>query len=423
MKHCTPTSFFSALLILSLPSAAFAELDPAAVPPPLPETSPESAADASAETEGPDVSLPPEDDDPAGRMMTSQPTITIGGYGELHYNAIMPESGQTTNEVDLHRLILYVARQFNDDLRFFSEIEVEHAIAGDGQVGEVAIEQAFIDYRLSQNVPILGELTLRTGIVLVPMGIVNQWHEPPIFHGVERPSVDRVILPSTWREGGIGLVGKPHDQVNFELYVMSGLDPLSFSRGSGIRGGRQKGGEARTDGLAFTGRLQYEPDTQSVLGVSAYFNQAGKNSDALDASVPVLGISADVRTKFEGIQARAVFAMFTIGDNDDLNALRDMDGNSIVSVADRLIGGYAELAYDVLYTLDTELQLLPFGRFEYYDTDPEDDTRTTMDIVLGLSYLPIPQVVFKQDLTIRRRGGDVDGDNETILNLGMGFLY
>jgi hypothetical protein len=101
----------------------------------------------------------------------------------------------------------------------------------------------------------------------------------------------------------------------------------------------------------------------------------------------------------------------------------DADGNAMVSVADRLVGGFAEVAYDVLYTLDTEKQLLPFGRFEYYDTDADDDTRSITDIVLGLSFKPIPQVIFKQDVTIRRKGGSVDGDNVTILNLGIGFLY
>ncbi len=398
MKYCPPTYFFCGLLSLALPTLA--------------------VADSVPESTGPELDLPVEET-PA----PAAPTVTIGGYGEMHYNAVRPESGPMTNEVDFHRLVLYVGRQFNEDLRFYSEIEVEHAIVGDGKVGEVAVEQAFIDYRLSEHVPILGDLTLRTGLVLVPMGIVNQWHEPPIFHGVERPNVDKVIIPSTWREAGMGLVGKPHEQVSYELYVMSGLDPMGYSAKSGIRGGRQKGGEARTDGLAFTGRLQFVPTAQTLIGVSGYFSQSGKNTDALSAKVPVLGVSADVRTRIEGVEARAEFAMFNIGDNDDLNALVDAAGDPLVSVSDRLIGAYAEVAYDVLYTMDAEAQLLPFGRFEYYDTDPDDDTRSIIDIVLGLSYRPIPQVVFKQDVTIRRKGGDVSGDNATILNLGIGFLY
>jgi hypothetical protein len=243
---------------------------------------------------------------------------------------------------------------------------------------------------------------------------------------VERPNVDKVIIPSTWREGGIGLVGKPHDQVQFELYVLGGLDPVGYSSSGGIRGGRQKAGEARTDGLAVTGRVQYEPTAQAVVGVSAYFSQSGKNNDAIDAigaTVPVLGVSADARARFEGVEAKAEFAMFTIGDTDKIGALLDAQGEPLVSVADRLLGAYAEIAYDLLYTLDTDKQLLPFGRFEYYDTDPDDKTKSIIDIVLGLTYRPIPQVVFKQDVTIRRKGGDVAGDNATILNLGVGFLY
>jgi hypothetical protein len=387
---------------------------------PNPHAVKEEPAPEEPVQEGPELELPEEE---PLTIAPAAPVVTLGGYGEMHYNAFFPEEGQNSNEVDFHRLVLYVGREFNEDLRFYSEIEVEHAIVGDGKVGEVAVEQAFIDYRLMDEKGPVGELTLRAGITLVPMGIVNQWHEPPIFHGVERPNVDKVIIPSTWREGGVGLVGKPSEKLSYELYVFSGLNPLKFSTKSGIRGGRQKGGEARTDGLAFAGRLQFEPTAQSVLGVSGYFNQAGKNADEIDANVNVMGVSADARAKFSGLEAKAEFALFTIGDTDELNALVDAAGDPIVTVADQLFGVFGELAYDVLYTMDYDAQLLPFGRVEVYDTDPDDDTRSITDIVLGLTYRPIPQVSFKQDVTIRRKGGDVDGDNVTILNLGVGFLY
>ncbi len=258
---------------------------------------------------------------------------------------------------------------------------------------------------------------MRAGIVLVPMGIVNQWHEPPLFHGVERPMVDKLIIPSTWREGGAGFFHRPTEEFSYELYVVSGLDPLDFSASNGIRGGRQKVGEARTDGLAFTGRAQYEPTNQTVLGVSGYYNAAGKNADAIDADVNVLGVSADARSKLNGFEARAQFAMFTIGDTEELNAVTN------AGVGDTLVGAYAELAYDIFHTLDMDEQLLPFARVEYYDTDTDDDLRTAIDLVGGLTFRPIPQVVFKADWIHRRTGGDVANDNANLLNLGVGFLY
>ncbi len=372
---------------------------------------------ASAD-DGPVLDLPPEPDtSPADRInsQSNNSTLNMGGYAEMHYNATMPEAGETTNEIDFHRFILYVGRQWTEKLKFYSEIEVEHAISGEGQVGEVAIEQAYLDYQLSKDGPI-GELTLRTGIILIPMGIVNQWHEPPIFNGVERPSVEKFIIPTTWREGGIGLAGQVNSLLSYEFYVLGGLDPSKFSASSGIRGGRQKGGNARTDGLAFAGRVQLQPTTQTVLGVSGYYNKTGENAD-INADVPVLGVSLDARTRYKGLEARALFAMFTIGDSDTLNTEAGTDA------ADRIMGAYGELAYNVLHNTSSDLQLLPFFRLEYYDTDPDDDTKTTTDIVTGLNFRPIPQVIFKSDVIFRRRGGNVDGDNATILSLGMGFLY
>ncbi len=357
------------------------------------------------------------------KMVVVDNPVSIGGYGEMHYSATRPEDGPMSNEIDLHRLVLYVGRRFTDNIRFYSEVEVEHAIAADGAVGEVAVEQAFIDYDLLDRSSAVGELTLRTGVVLVPMGIINQQHEPNSFHGVERPSVDKVIIPSTWHEGGIGVSGKPNDQIAYQLYVLGGLNPLGFSAGSGIRGGRQDVGEARTDGLAFAGRAEFSPDTAATIGVSGYYNSAGKNADEVDADVSVLGLSADARGKFSGVEARAVFAMFRIGDSEKLNAVLDADGNPITDVAKRVLGAYGELAYNVLYSADTAKELLPFVRVEYYNTDPNEDTRTTVDIVSGLTFRPIPELAFKGDVIFRRKGGDVAGDNATLLNLGIGFLY
>ncbi len=373
---------------------------------------------AHADAPGPALELPPEEE-----TIVAPNTVTIGGYGELHYTAKVPQEGPRSNEIDMHRMVVYIGKQFNDRIRFASELEIEHAIAGDGKVGEVSVEQALIDYRFTDEQSGASIMGMRAGIMLVPMGIVNQWHEPPLFHGVERPAVDKLIIPSTWREGGIGFYHEPTEQLSYELYVMGGLNPMKFSSGKGIRGGRQKVGEARTDGLAFAGRAQFEPTRQSVLGVSGYFNMAGKNSDAVDADVSVLGVSADARGKFAGIEAKAEFAMFTIGDTNTLNAVTDADGVAITDVADTLVGVYGELAYDVFHTMAMTEQLLPFARVEYYDTDPDDDTKSVVDIVTGLTFRPIPQLAFKGDVVFRRKGGDIRGDNVTLVNLGIGFLY
>lgn len=165
---------------------------------------------------------------------------SVGGYGELHLNLFKNDDDPARAVLDLHRLVLFIAHNFNDRLRFYTELELEHAlVATAGGVaipGSFGVEQAFIDWRILTGTS--EALYFRGGAILVPMGIINQWHEPPIFHGVERPLVDRVIIPTTWREGGVGVWGEPIEGLRYEFYVMSGLDASGFTGANGLRGGR-----------------------------------------------------------------------------------------------------------------------------------------------------------------------------------------
>ncbi|MCW8925306.1 MAG: hypothetical protein OQJ84_03540, partial [Xanthomonadales bacterium] len=106
---------------------------------------------------------------------------TIAGYGELHYNNLSAgDSSRNVEEIDFHRFVLFFGHEFNDKTRFYSEFELEHSLAGDGEPGEVELEQAFVEFNLKQN------LFARAGLFLVPVGILNETHEPPTFYGVER---------------------------------------------------------------------------------------------------------------------------------------------------------------------------------------------------------------------------------------------
>jgi len=131
----------------------------------------------------------------------AQERTTLGGYGEVHYaNRTGPD---TPGIVDLKRFVVYLAHAFNDQIAFRSELEVEDAkLEGAQPGGEVALEQAYLDYRLSDA------LTVRTGLVLPPVGIINETHEPPTFNGVDRPGFDHDVIPTTWREIGVGAVGR-----------------------------------------------------------------------------------------------------------------------------------------------------------------------------------------------------------------------
>lgn len=350
---------------------------------------------------------------------------SVGGYGELHFNLIKPEGEVAFGRLDLHRLVLFVAHNFNDRFRFYAELELEHAfVAESGGVaipGSFQVEQAFIDWRILK-----GEseaLYLRAGVVLVPMGIINQWHEPPIFNGVERPFVDRVIIPTTWREGGIGIWGEPIEGLRYEFYVIGGLDANGFSGSSGLRGGRLKVTEAVLNGPAFTGRLEWEPTLGMVLGVAPYFGLAGPRE--LDVNVKVSGIAADWRVRRKGFESRAVVAYFHVSDTDALRTILPGETAPVSTAGSNLFGVYGELGYNVIGSVDTEMELVPFIRLEWYDTtfeepDPAFDLPAFLVPTIGLSYRPIPQVVFKFDYQALLASF---GPNENRWNLGVGWMF
>ena len=150
---------------------------------------------------------------------------TIGGYGELHYNNLDDESGggKDNTELDLHRFVLYFGHEFNSKTRFFSELEVEHSIAGDGEEGEVELEQAYIEHDYAAN------HSLKAGVFLVPVGILNETHEPETFYGIERNPVEKNIIPSTWWEGGLAFSGRFGEGFSYDATVTSGLNTVSYT--------------------------------------------------------------------------------------------------------------------------------------------------------------------------------------------------
>ena len=188
----------------------------------------------TAPAPGPSVELPPERDMPAMNLpresavenpLGRAPALSgtaIGGYGELTLNA--PSNAPAV--VDLRRFVLYVGHNFNEHLRFYSEVEVEHAIASSSDQGEVEIEQAYLDGLFGRR------LNLRGGLIIMPVGIINVYHEPPTFNGVDRPDVDVLIIPSTWREPGFGIFGELATGLNYQLYLVNGFNASGFSAAS-----------------------------------------------------------------------------------------------------------------------------------------------------------------------------------------------
>lgn len=351
----------------------------------------------------------------------AQETTTVGGYGEVHYTN--PTGRNTPAEINLRRFVVYLAHTFNERLSFRSEVEIEDAkVEGGSAGGEVALEQVILDYRLANR------LTLRSGLVLAPLGIINEIHEPPTFNGVDRPAFDNDVIPTTWRELGIGIMGTLPlgEGWNYRVYLVNGLRADGLSGEQGIREGRQEGREASFANPSLTGRLEW---VRPGLRVGGSFWYGGTTAgDTLlgtgSFDAPVALFSADARYDWRGIALRGVIANVNVGDAEQINTLYGSD------VGSRIAGGYVEGAYNLLYVLapKSSQRLNAFVRYEHYDTHADVPTGTTRNeefarriTTFGLAYKPTWNTVFKGDYEIRRTAaGTAEGET---LRLGMGYQF
>ncbi len=300
---------------------------------------------------------------------------TIGGYGELHYNNVSSDAGDS-KEIDFHRFVLFFGHEFTDRVRFFSEFELEHSLSGDGAPGEVELEQAFVEYALTDNT------YAKTGLFLLPLGILNETHEPTTFFGVERNNVESIIIPSTWWEAGVGMNGRLGSGFSWDASMHSGLAmPTSGSSQFRVRGGRQKVAEAIANDWAYTARLKY-------TGVRGLELAASYQYQADPSQVP--GDGLDTGQLFT---AHAIFQRGIVG----LRALYagwNFDGFAVEAAgADSQAGWYVEPS--LRFTDNWGV----FARYEDLDAARDQDKFTESGV--GLNYWPVPGVVLKMDYRTR----------------------
>jgi hypothetical protein len=265
------------------------------------------------------------------------------------------------------------------------------------------------------------------------MGIINEIHEPVSFFGVDRPEVDKRIIPTTWRENGAGIFGEFGDLIDYRIYAIGSLNGAGFSA-KGFRGGRQKGSKALAENWAFVGRTDLKPLGGLILGTSVFTGNTGQNQvmdsvDLPDARATIWEIHAQY--VWRQLELRSELAMSWLGDSAELtDALREIGeiGADDV-VAKEMLGMYAEVGYDVMPFMlsDTDQQLLPFFRYEYVNTQMEVADGYTANNkyqdriwTVGLNYKPIPQVVLKIDY---RNFNPVSGDSYADVNFGIGFIF
>lgn len=348
--------------------------------------------------------------------------FSFGGYGEIHANFAEGDDadGDSNDQIDIHRFVTYIGYDFADWLKFTSEIEIEHAMVSSGDSGELEIEQAYLDFLLTDSA------NIRVGRTLVPVGYLNQHHEPTTFNGVERPNFYKYIVPTTWWADGAGLFGSLGD-LSYQVSVLGGLDGSEISS-SGIRDSRLKERPSLND-PAYALRLDYTPlasrELKLRLGTSLYYSglNNGNKGDDPDLKGELTIYEADFSLNVEGFDFNGAVAWEEIDGVENLNA----------GVAEEIFGYYLEAGYHFFPASWRTGKLAKadavfFVRYDEYDAQNKmpagvlgDPSKDRHDWTLGVSFYPVSNVVVKADYQILKSEADTDPDNT--INLGIGWQF
>jgi len=332
---------------------------------------------------------------------------TLGGYGELHYNSLRDQKGDSNkDQMDFHRFVLFVNHEFNDKMRFVSELELEHSLSGDGKPGEVELEQAYIQYDVAAKTSITG------GLFLTPVGILNETHEPPTFYGVERNDVEKNIIPTTWWEGGAMVEHEFIDGLSANLSATSGLNS-SGSSNFAVRKGRQKVAEAEAKTFAYNGRLKYTaiPGLE-LAGTVNYQDNFCQNQLAGCGSATLY--EAHTVYNIDNFGLRALFAWW------------DIDGSAVSAVgADEQYGYYVEPSYRFDDAIVAGQDIGVFARYAVWDNQEGSGSTTDTEYQqynFGANWWIDKDVVVKIDYQLQDVGGGVSKELDG-LNLGLGYQF
>ncbi len=324
--------------------------------------------------------------------------IDIGGYGEMH-----GEWADGESELALDRFVLFVGHEFAENVRLYSEIEIEDA-------HEVEMEQAYIEFVLSPAV------SAEAGLVLVPLSRINLLHEPPTFLTARRPQFDRVIVPTTWREMGAGIVWRASETFTLSAYGLNGLDAHNFTAATAIRDGRQGGNEAHARNLAGAARALWSPALGATVAVAGYRGGANQADDMLDGVVVNL-VSAEVELTRANVTCRASGALGGIENAEKIYALTEEP------VGSRFRGAGVEAGYTIACK---DARVTPFARWETVRPQaalaegvPGVPAPATTRWIGGASYRPVERVALKANV-VRSSTGDAD---ETAFETSLGFMF
>ncbi len=327
------------------------------------------------------------------------PSSTLGGYGELHYNKTLTEE-KTTNVLDFHRFVMFYGYQWTENWSFKSEIELEHNFVSEGE-GALELEQALVDYHYDDW------LGLQAGVLLPAVGLLNEYHEPPLFFGVERPEYNKLIIPTTWFGSGVALYGNYAD-FDYKLTVMEGLNADKISAKYAIRSARQKGFKANADDLLYSVKVDYLGINGLKIGGSFTYN----NSTGDSINIPVSLFEAHLKYTTKNLHVISEFGNITFG-----------EGNLKASM-----GYYIDFGYNIGDVLSVPTQIIPFVRYSKINTASQTifggDSEKEFDKskwMIGLNVLPISEVVLKLDYS--KVKVKLNNKKTSNFNLGIGYMF
>lgn len=328
------------------------------------------------------------------------PTTTVGGYGELHYNNNTFTSKKAEKKMDFHRFVLFFSHSFTEKWSFKAELEIEHNFVSGGN-GEVELEQAYISYLPYDY------LGFKAGVVLAPVGIINEFHEPPTFFGVERPDYHNAIIPTTWFGNGAAIFGN-YKGFEYTFNVMEGLNNEKFTPASALRSGRKKGYMPDATDFMYTLRADYNIIPGLKAGASVTYNKARGDSTTMEFNL----VELHAQFRKDGFHAVAEGAQISY------NSGR----------VESSTGFYFDLGYEINRLFKSEWKVIPFVRYSSYNTAATVRTNTLNpdsyaynQIMFGVNILPVDNVVIKADFSSKKRKSD---DDETkSFNLGVGYMF
>ena len=369
----------------------------------------------------------------ADRLISSDSKLTIGGYGEVHFNQPINSKIKQNGTLDVHRFVLLFGYRFNNRAQFVTEIEFEH-------VKEVFIEQFFLQYKISSF------MNFRGGLLLIPMGIINEFHEPPTFNGVERPLTDKYIAPTTWREIGFGFNGNViAASLKYQLYLVNGFSSFDGSSNlngkNGFRKGRQKGAESFISAPNLTGKIEYYGMRGLNIGISGYYgntqsslynNIEKDDSDAriiADSSVVRISmIGTDLRYSHKGLRLRGQFYYTSVSNTVAYNIFTSED-SVLNDLGSSMLGFYIEIGYNLFHLFkEVKSEFIPFIRLEKYDTHYSVDEISTRNkaynalvITAGLGWKITPGAMLKTDFQFIK--SEADKKYSVTFNAGIGVMF